>query len=334
MKKTITAIFSLAFLLLAANSFAQKSREKYEHVKEKSFTRIYPASGNSLSIENSFGDVKFTTWDKNEVKVDVKIEVSSDNAGQAQRTFDAIEVTDKKAGSEIQFKTSINNKNKEGKEQQKGTKTSMHIDYTVSLPASMALQVTNSFGSIEIPDYSGAANLTSKFGSLNAGHLSNPKAVSVEFGAAEIKKSANLKGDFKFSSVTIASLSGTCDISVSFGSTKIGLENNLSGLKLENSYSAVNLRPQGSLSATYNISTSFGSFTDRTGAGIKRTDTPQKYGPDSEKKYSGQSGSGNAKITISSSFGSVVLGEPTAEDLKKLESKDKQKNKTKNTRNI
>jgi hypothetical protein len=67
---------------------------------------------------------------------------------------------------------------------------------------------------------------------------------------------------------------------------------------------------------------------DRSNAGIRRTDTPDKYGPDSDKTYEGKSGNGSAKIDIKSSFGKIILGEPTADDIK--DKKDKTKAKSKN----
>ena len=78
----------------------------------------------------------------------------------------------------------------------------------------------------------------------------------------------------------------------------------------------MNLKPAGPLSATYSISTNFGNFVDRTSANIKRLDTPDKYGPDSKRKYEGKSGSGAAKFQLKSTFGTIILGEPTAEDRK------------------
>jgi hypothetical protein len=74
------------------------------------------------------------------------------------------------------------------------------------------------------------------------------------------------------------------------------------------------LQPAANFSASYDVSTSYGSFIDKTNAGIKRTDTPEKYGPDLDKHYEG--GSGSAKIIIKSSFGNVMIGEGTKEDMK------------------
>jgi hypothetical protein len=74
--------------------------------------------------------------------------------------------------------------------------------------------------------------------------------------------------------------------------------------------------PAANLSATYNISTSYGSLIDKTDIGIKRTDTPDKYGGDLNKRYEGKSGSGTIKIDIKSSFGNIMIGEGTKADMK------------------
>ncbi|MFC0774774.1 hypothetical protein [Terrimonas alba] len=332
MKKILIPAFSISLLLCAiigqAQEEKQKERQKFEFVKQRDISKTYPASGNKLSINNHFGNVKFIGWDKNEIKVDVHIEASSNQQDFAQKIFDAISVSDKQQGNEIQFKTTIDNK--DGKNDNcKNCKSSMSIDYEVHLPISVVLSVENNFGNTEIPDYTGAVSIKNKFGNLAAGSLSNAKDIVVEFGKANIKNVSNVDATFKFSKVGIANLSGNNEINLEFcDDTKISLDNNLSSLKMNESYSTVNLKP-GNLSASYNIATSFGSVIDRSNAAIKRTDTPDKYGPDSNKSYEGKSGSGSAKIEIKSSFGKIIVGEPTAEDMKDNSNKNKNKNKSK-----
>lgn len=328
MKKILTVLFSTAFLLggITATAQEEKQKEKLEFVKNRTISKTYAASGNKLSIENSFGDVKFIAWDKNEIKVDIRIEASSNQEAVAQRTFDAITVTDRQKGNEIEFETKIENKNNKN-DNYKNVKTNMSIDYEVHLPVNVPLNVTNSFGDIDLPDYTGAVDVTSKFGKLTAGVLSNVKDIAVEFGGATIKSLSNIDATFKFSKIEIANLSGSNRINLEFcDATRISLDNGLQSLDMRESYSTVNLRP-GNLSASYNIRTSFGSVVDRSNANIKRTDTPERYGPDSNRTYEGKSGSGSAKIDIKSSFGKVIVGEATADDLK--DKKDKTKNKDK-----
>jgi hypothetical protein len=313
MIKKITVAFSAALLLAASLVQAQKN-EKLEFVKERSISKTYPASGNSLSITNSFGHVKFIAWDKNEIKVDIRIEVASSDKENAERVFEGITVSDNQSGDKIRFKTNHGQNNNSCN----NCHTNMHIDYEVHLPVTVALEVENSFGNTEIPDYKGSVDLSNKFGNLIAGSLASVKDIHVEFGKAQIKSLSNINATFKFSKIQIENLSGANKISMEFcDSSKIVLPDNLVSLELKESYCTINLKPAASLSASYYIRTSFGNFIDRTSIGVARTNQRERYGSDSEKTYEGKSGTGNAKVNIRSSFGKLILGEATADDLKK-----------------
>jgi hypothetical protein len=156
-----------------------------------------------LNIDNQFGEVKITTWDKNEIKVDIHIETSSTKKDLADKTFERIDVTDKQEGKDINFKTIMNKNGKDENTSCNNCSNTMSIDYDIHMPANNALNIENSFGSIVIPDYTGPVSLTNKYGSLKAGKLSKPDKVWVEFGSADLKSIGNIDLTFKYSSVTI-----------------------------------------------------------------------------------------------------------------------------------
>lgn len=326
----LSGVLSLAFCWALTGAGAQDNNHKrYEHFKERNISKTYSASGTGLDIDNSFGKVEVLTWSSNEIKVDIHIEASSSDADMAERTFNSINVTDDKRGSTVYFKTSVKGNNNNGC---RNCKNSMSIDYTIHLPASVKLDIENSFGSIIVPDYSGEISLSSKFGSLTAGALSNAKNLNVEFGSAKIKSVDNINGVFKFSSVELENLAGSNKMKVEFCNVaKIGLGSAVTSLNLNESYSTINLLPAANLSATYTMHTSFGNLVNRTGISINRTDKPDEYGPDSDKDYEGKSGSGAAKIDIKSSFGKVIIGEAKPGDIKE---KNKNKNKNRNEEEI
>ena len=323
MKRTFKNILPIVFLLATVQLFAQedkkekKERTRYEFFKERNISKTYPASGNTLNIDNQFGAVKIITWDKNEIKVDIHIEASSNQKELAEKTFARLDVEDKQDGKNIYFKT-IHNKNKEKDDVHcKNCSNTMSIDYTIQIPASNALNIESSFGSIEIPDYTGPVSLAAKYGSLTAGKLSRPEKITVEFGQADLKSIGNIDLDFKYSSINIGNLTGKVKLNLQFcGYSKINLDNSLTSLEVDDSYSHLHLVPPANLAASYTVRTSYGSFVDKTGIGINRTDTPEKYGPDLNKHYEGKSGAGTVKIDIKSSFGNIMIGEGTKADMK------------------
>ncbi|MBX9784816.1 MAG: hypothetical protein K2X48_16120 [Chitinophagaceae bacterium] len=327
----------LVIIMMSASLFAQqegieyKSKKKteqynkptkrYGHFKESNISKTYPASGNTLQIDNQFGAVKVITWDKNEIKVDVHIEASSDKEEVAEKTFNSIQVEESKQGNSIQFKTKLGD-DKGNNYNCKNCTSTMEISYTIQLPASTPLKIYNQFGSTTVPDYNGALTLVSKFGTLITGSLSRVEKLWVEFGKTTIKSLNNAAATFKFTEVIINNLSGSNTIKMEFcGSGKIVLGNDLASLQLTESYSTVNLKPVSDFSAAYRIRTSFSTLKNRSNAGIKRTDEPDRYGPDSEKEYEGKSGSGASKIDIKSSFGTIIIGEATTEEMKEKKEK-------------
>jgi hypothetical protein len=333
MKKIIRLFsFILPFFFFEQSIFAQNdndnnndSKKKYEFVKNKSINKSYNvSSSDKLYIKNSFGDVKVVTWNKNEIKVDITVEVSANTEAVAQKIIDGISIADSKSGGDVSFKTSI-----KGVNNSKGEKSSMKINYDISMPASNPLHIINEFGATVLPDYKGEVDLSSKFGSLATGALTNVKSLNVEFGKAKIESAANGNVSIKYSSAELGKLSGNVKLNLEFSSaTKINIDNSLTGLDAKVSYSTFNLKPANDLSASYNISTSFGGFKNRTNVKFDGNEEDDGKGPKFDHNYNGKSGSGSISIKIKSSFGEVILGEPSADDLK---SKNKNKSKSRTT---
>jgi len=321
-------------LFLQANLYAQQNdndnqndkwndRKKYEFVKKKSVNKSYNvSSSDKLSIKNSFGSVKVTTWSRNEIKVDVDIEVTANTEMLAQKMIDRISINDEKSGRDISFETNMKDINNS-----KGDKSSMEINYTISMPEGNPLKIDNDFGSISVPDFKGEIDLSSKFGSLTTGNLANIKGIHVEFGKASLANISSAPVTLKFSRVNIARMSGAVKLNLEFcNSVRLNIDNSLNSLDLKSSYSTVNLKPVGDLSASYNISTSFGSFRNTSNVKFSNDDDDDNRGTKFDYEYNGKSGSGNIPIKVKSSFGKVIVGEASEEDMK---SKDKNKTKDK-----
>ena len=325
MKKLIK-LFKIALtlvLFVQVNGYAQNNnsnynddkgnKKKYEFVKKKTVNKSYNvSSSDKLNIQNSFGSVEVKTWDRNEIKVDVDIEVSANTEALAQKLLDRISVNDDKNGKEISFETKM-----EDIKNSKDDKSSMEINYSISMPANNPLTIKNEFGSTTVPDFRGEVDLTSKFGSLTTGNLANIKNIHVEFGKANLANISSAPVTIKFSKAIISKLSGNIKMNLEFcSSIKLNLDNNLTSLDLKASYSTVNLKPLGSLSAAYNISTSFGSFKNRSDVKFSSDENEGDHGPKFDFEYSGKSGNGNIPVKVKNSFGKVILGEATDDDFK------------------
>src|SRR5437868_3815957 len=153
MKKLVSLFSLLSIVLLNTTAFAQDDKDnenkseqkKYDFVKNKSVNKSYNvSSSDKLNIDNQFGKVEVKTWDRNEIKVDVDIEVSATTEAAAQKLIDNITVDDGQRGGDISFKTNMKgNDRKTGEGGNNNEKSTMHINYTVSMPASNPLRISN-----------------------------------------------------------------------------------------------------------------------------------------------------------------------------------------------
>ncbi|MHA4810586.1 DUF4097 family beta strand repeat-containing protein [Flavitalea flava] len=343
MKKHIKQYSSIfLFLALSIPVFSLADRGVEDVKKKRTINKSYSVTADDkLEIENSFGNVIISTWDKNEITVDIEIGARASSEEKAQDIMNEIDVKETHNGNIIAYKTKVgeihNGKNKSGNGDEE---RAFYIDYVVHMPSGNRLQLENSFGKLSVPDYNGQVNLTSKFGSLNTGRLSNVDAIDVEFGKATITEVSNGKIVFKFNKEsTIGKVSGNVKITSEFShNVQVNVGDNIKELSVFESYSGVRMIVTKSLSAEFDIHTSFGSFHNDSEFKIKEQREDEKdYGPHFDKDYNGKAGEGNARIKIKSSFGSVRLSHSGSSKKGKEdqddddEDEDKGKNKEKST---
>jgi hypothetical protein len=297
----------------------KKERKRYENFKERNISKTYTASGNTLNIDNRFGNVKITTWDKNEIKVDIHLETSSTDKEFTEKSFARMDVEESKDGNNINLKTVLN----KGGEKNVGCdncSNTIVVDYDIHIPANNALKIQNSFGDVTIPDYTGPVSLTVKYGELIAGKLTRPEKIEVSFGKADLKSLSNIDLEFKYSKVTISSLTGNCKLKFSFcGYSKVNLDNGLTSLTVNDSYSSVHLVPPAKLAASYTINTSYSSFVDKTDIGISRAGYPSKYGSILAGVSKGLARHSEDRYQIKLK---IMIGEGTEKDMKERKSKN------------
>jgi hypothetical protein len=286
--------------------------------KKKTYSKSYDLSSNDVvTLENRFGELRISTWDKNEIKVEVTMTAKGNTDERASYILDRLSVEDRKTSNGVYFHTDIN----DGEKKYKNTTykdEGFSINYVVMMPSKNRLKVSNEFGATILPDYSGEISVESKFGSLTAGKLVNPKRVTVEFGSAEIESIGSGDLEIKFSRAIIGSLDGNVRAQFEHCSgVQLNLDNGLKGLSLQNNFTTLQLNVTKGLSASFNISTNFGDFTNKSEFVInKDDDDDDNHGPKFKKRYIGKVGSGNADLRISSEFSSITVGHSLKMDIK------------------
>lgn len=295
--KKLATLFSLFILGVCALHASDGSVDR-----TKKYSKTYSLDpSDKVEIKNSFGDVVIETWNRNEIQVDVSISVSSRSDDHADRMLDAIEIIDRDNGSTVSFRTEIGDMKNKGRNKQQ----EFEINYEVRMPASQQLELSCEFGEIRMPDYQGALDVTSKFGKLEAGVLSDVDEILVEFGKLDLEAISNGDVVVKFSSANIDDTSGDLDFKFEFsGDVEIGV-GAIDHLEIKATNSTVDLELPRNLSATYDIYTNFGSFRNDTDFDIEDEEKEKSFGPDFDSRYRGQSGSGSAEIEIDANFSKI-----------------------------
>lgn len=330
----------IACLLISAQVVAEDPKVE----KKKTYTKSYNVnSSDNISFTNQFGELKINTWDKNEVKATVTITAEASTDEKAQAILDRISIEDGKSNDGVYFKTKLA---KEKDNWSRSEKQGFHIDYIVYVPARNPLIAQNSFGPMSIGDYQGEATLTSQYGSLSTGKLSNVKKVLIQYGKGDIGSINNGSLVIQYSKATIGSINNT-DMTIQYSKatfdnldgtvkavfeycddTRLRIDNNTKTLTVNNNYSKLYLDLNTNISANFDINTNYGSLRNKTNIDIKENISDEnRHGPRFSRKYSGKSGNGGNEIKIRANYGEVTLGNNLNINFNKDENRDRDRDR-------
>lgn len=175
--------FTVLVFLCAVLSNAVWAKDEYTRIIRKEFIVNADAQ---LVINNSFGKVHCNSWDKNVILIEVQISVMAPDEKSATKVLESINVSITGTASQVEAKSTIppNGFNR--------ARSSLRIDYTVSMPASVNLDLTNKFGDVFVNELAGKGKISLGYGKLEANKLSNSdNLIDIKFGNANIE---SLKG--------------------------------------------------------------------------------------------------------------------------------------------
>lgn len=201
-RKYILSLLLPALLLvqlpLFANNTPLLSQQRQDF--EKTFSESFAVDGSgSVHLENRYGEIKVETWDRDEVKVDVRVKVSARDKEAANRIFDRIEVNFSGSNNHASVSTIIGDNNKKSKSiltkildgdfwNNTGGNSSndFRIYYRVQMPRSADLETEAKYCDVELPDLSGDTDLKVGYGDLVSGDLDGRNEISISYGSARI----------------------------------------------------------------------------------------------------------------------------------------------------
>jgi hypothetical protein len=319
---------SACYLSTSASKQSPQLQDDNDADKQvKTYSKSYTVdAGTRLDINNRYGKVTVNTWSKNEFKVDVQIQVTADKANDTKKFIDRISINDSKQGQTVSFKTNIDSQS-----DLFGSKTSsrkIEINYVIYMPAQNALNITNKYGNVELPDLDGKLVINCAYGDLQAKSLSNPgNQIKVSYGDARIASLKatdldisygslvlgsvdKLNADVKYSSAKIGriSTSGILNVKYGTGVQISNLDENMKNLSVNSKYSNIKLGLNDDEDADFDVTVHYGSFNyGNHPVNISAKQPVEEKGFNPTKTFKGRVGKGNIArvININSSYSSV-----------------------------
>lgn len=186
--KSVALLFLVGLLTFTAFAGTQKDFTKTIK-KEFGIT----ADGQTV-LSNRYGKVVVNTWDKNRVKIEVRITVRTATEEKAQRVFDQIAVNFTNTPSMVKAETVINS-SKSGwswSSWVSDMKTDYSIDYEVFMPATCDLDLSNIYGDAFIGNTNGQVNMNIKYGNFQAEEIGDALRVNLGYGNGTIVNAKNI----------------------------------------------------------------------------------------------------------------------------------------------
>jgi len=244
--KSITnLLLPVALLLVFPLGAGDLPTQRQDYEKNYSETFSVDGSGD-VRLSNRYGEITVETWDRNEVKIDVRIKVSADDQEDADRLFNRIEVSFTGGANSATAITSVGSKNSRKKKDggiiteilddvgewlwstsnnSYGKSNDFRVYYRVKMPASASLETDAKYCDVSLPDLSGDTELRVGYGNLVTGDLTGRNEISVSYGTAridqlgdnssfrvrycdgnEIRKAASLRYDGRYSETEVGTV--------------------------------------------------------------------------------------------------------------------------------
>jgi len=197
------------------------AHDDFSKVIKKEYT-VNPDA--KLIIDNKFGKVHCDNWDKNSISIEVTIMVAASNESAAAKILNKISVVINGSSSQVEARTVFAEGDFHGRNK-------IHIDYKITMPVSINLDLTNKFGDIYINELGGTGKIELSYGNMEVNKLTN---------------SDNLL-NIKFSKVDIESIQGAV-LTLKFSDIRIEYAGSL---RLDSKYSTIDAAQVISITGTY-----------------------------------------------------------------------------------
>lgn len=185
--------FNLILIWILASPFLFASENPLV-VETKTIDKSFTVNSNAeLRINNKYGNLNLTTWDKNQIGFHIEIKVDGKNAEKVKERINGITVEFNANSGLVSAETII-------KTIRNANNINITINYFVKLPKTNSISLTNKYGNISLDALKGSSAINLSYGNLNFGKLENALNTFdldyVTSAQVDYLKSANIMMDY------------------------------------------------------------------------------------------------------------------------------------------
>lgn len=175
----------LALLLIAGIATGVRANDLDRREFSKTIKKEFDITATgTTAIYNKYGKVEIKTWDRNRVKVDVRIIVNASSEGDAQRVFDRININFYNKSNYVKAETEIEPIKKSWWDSWMGSsnESDYTINYEVFVPPTNNLELGNKYGDSFVADLKGRVKVNVKYGNFKIQSVDNDADVVLAYG--------------------------------------------------------------------------------------------------------------------------------------------------------
>ncbi|MEO9571939.1 MAG: hypothetical protein ABJH82_07035 [Polaribacter sp.] len=158
------------FILLPLITLATDSPKKHE--KSRVIKKKYTVNADAkVSLDNRYGNLNITTWNKNSVEIEVTITVKGDDLDDVENKLSIIDVVFNASSFLVEAETIFEKNKSSWSWFKKSNNVNYKINYEVKMPRSNSVDLDNDYGNIYLDALDGKASINCDYGKISIGEL-------------------------------------------------------------------------------------------------------------------------------------------------------------------
>ena len=182
------------------------------YTESKKIERSFPANSETrLDLSNKYGTVHVIPWRKDSVHFEIDLYVKSGSNDKLEKIIRNIDFEFTDTRYYIEASTSFGNRYNTFFSDLKDissaiipSRNQVEINYTVHVPPSMNINITNKYGDIYMDDMKGSVSINLSNGDLKANSLIGDANISLNFGNGIINELGNARMNITYADIDIS----------------------------------------------------------------------------------------------------------------------------------